>query len=82
MLYCKITCSESRIVTCLICKLASDLKNTVTSPKQLLYVTRDATRDHMIHRPFRTLIHENLRRNFQIFTEKNGIKDCIELKRL
>ena len=29
MLYCRITCSESHIVTCLICKFASDLKNTV-----------------------------------------------------
>ena len=51
MLYCKIMCSESRIVTCLICKFASDLKNTV-SHEFIHYVSHD-----LIHYVSHDLIH-------------------------
>ena len=53
----------------------------VTSPKQLLYVTRYVTCDHVIRRSFRTLIpvHENVRRNFRNYTKvyrEMVFKDC------
>ena len=45
-------------------------QKTVTLPKQLLYITCDFTCDHVICRPYRTLIHGNLWKNFWKFTEK------------
>ena len=55
----------------------------VISSRQLLYVTFD----HVIYRPFRTLIHENLQRNFQkncymkIYRENDTLK-IVKFKRL
>ena len=47
-------------------KFGEDCK-IVTLPKQLLYITRDITCDHVIYKPSRTLIHGK-------FTEKWGLR--------
>ena len=51
----------------------------------LLYVTRDITYSHLISRPFRILIHEKLKRNFQNCTKickETVLKDCKAQERL
>ena len=45
----------------------------------MLYGTRDVTCDHVICRSFRTLIHEDLGRNFRKYTKiyrETVFKDC------
>ena len=52
-----------KIVQSLKFGAAEDCK-IATLSKQLLYITRDVTCDHVMYRHYRTLIHENLWENF------------------